>query len=376
MAEKSPTTIPVSTGAEAFLEQVRALGVVRYMFANTGTDHGPIIEALAKSGGEDPRGIRPIVVPHEMAAVSMAHGYYNVTHKPQMVLVHTLPGTANALGGILNANSSNVPLFLVAGRTPITEGELRGGKSQNIHWRQESRDQGNVVREFVKWDYEVRTNQNLAAVVSRAYKIAMSEPRGPVYLTLPREWLCEALESTQLSSGALEPASKTQANQASLEKAAELLIDAESPLIATKYLGRNPEAVDHLVELAELLSIPVVQQLNHVNFPTDHPLYVGSQTTKYAKNADLLFFIDIDVPWEPPSRSFLRDGAKIIHLERDPLFTAIPGWGFPADLPLTGCSEVTRPVLNPIIKAKLAAGTGSKSRLEERRKRIQSEHDA
>ena len=73
MTEKSATTIPVSTGAEAFLEQVRALGVVRYMFANTGTDHGPIIEALAKGGGEDPRGIRPIVVPHEMAAVSMAH---------------------------------------------------------------------------------------------------------------------------------------------------------------------------------------------------------------------------------------------------------------------------------------------------------------
>jgi acetolactate synthase-1/2/3 large subunit len=311
-----------------------------------------------------------------MAAVSMAHGYYNVTHKPQMVLVHTLPGTANALGGILNANSSNVPLFLVAGRTPITEGELRGGKSQNIHWRQESRDQGNVVREFVKWDYELRTNQNLAAVVSRAYKIAMSEPRGPVYLTLPREWLCEALESTQLPPGALEPASKTQADQASLEKAAELLIAAESPLIATKYLGRNPEAVAQLVELAELLAIPVVQQLNHVNFPTDHPLYVGTQTAKYAKDADLLFFIDIDVPWEPPSRSILRADVKIIHLERDPMFTAIPGWGFPADLPLTGCSEVSLPALNSIIKTKLAAGAGFKARLEERRKRIESEHAA
>ena len=376
MAEQSAKTIPVSTGAEAFLEQVRALGVVRYMFANTGTDHGPIIEALAKGGGEDPRGIRPIVVPHEMAAVSMAHGYYCVTQKPQMVLVHTLPGTANALGGILNANSSNVPLFLVAGRTPITEGELRGGKSQNIHWRQESRDQGNVVREFVKWDYEVRTNQNLAAVVSRAYKIAMSEPRGPVYLTLPREWLCETLELTQLPAGPLEPATKTQADQASLERAAELLIAAQSPLIATKYLGRNPEAVGHLVELAELLSIPVVQQLNHVNFPTDHPLYVGTQTTKYSKAADLLFFIDIDVPWEPPSRSFLRADVKIIHLERDPLFTAIPGWGFPADLPLTGCSEVTLPVLNSIIKAKLGAGAGSKAGREERRKRIESEHAA
>src|SRR6185436_9883214 len=286
MAEKSPRTVPVSSGAEAFLAQMKELGSVRYMFANTGTDHGPLIEAMAKTAREDPRDIQPVVVPHEQAAVSMAHGYYNVTHKPQMVLVHTLPGTANALGGVINAASCNVPLFLVAGRTPITEGELRAGKSQNIHWRQESRDQGNVVREFVKWDYEVRTNQNLAAVVSRAYKIAMSEPRGPVYLTLPREWLCEAMESTQLSSEPLTPATKMQADSAALEQAADLLIGAENPLIVTKYLGRNIEAVPLLVELAELLAIPVVQQLTCVNFPTDHPLYVGYQATKYSKNSD------------------------------------------------------------------------------------------
>ena len=371
------STVPVATGAEAFLAQMRALGSVRYMFANTGTDHGPLIEAMARTASEDPRDIRPIVVPHEQAAVSMAHGYYNVTQEPQMVLVHTLPGTANALGGIINAASANVPLFLVAGRTPITEGELRGGKSQNIHWRQESRDQGNIVREFVKWDYEVRTNQNLAAVVSRAYKIAMSEPRGPVYMTLPREWLAEALESTQVfAPDALAPASKMQADQASLEKTADWLIASESPLIVTKYLGRNPEAVQHLVELAELLAIPVVQQLSYVNFPTDHPLYLGTQTTKYARNADVLFFIDTDVPWEPPSRNILRDGVKIIHLERDPLFTGIPGWGFPADLPVTGCSDVSLPVLNAIIRSKLAAGAAAKGKVDERRKKTEAEHRA
>jgi len=376
MNEKNPTTVAVSSGAEAFLAQMKALGSVRYMFANTGTDHGPLIEAMAKTATEDPRDIKPIVVPHEQAAVSMAHGYYNVTQNPQMVLVHTLPGTANALGGIINAASCNVPLFLVAGRTPITEGELRGGKSQNIHWRQESRDQGNIVREFVKWDYEVRTNQNLAAVVSRAYKIAMSEPRGPVYMTLPREWLAEALESTQvLAPDSLTPASKMQADQASLEKAADWLIAAENPLIVTKYLGRNPEAVQSLIELAELLAIPVVQQLSYVNFPTDHPLYLGTQTTKYVRNSDLLFFIDTDVPWEPPSRSILRDGVKIIHLERDPLFTGIPGWGFPADLPVTGCSDVSLPVLNGIIRSKLAAGMVGKTKLDERRKKTEAEHN-
>jgi acetolactate synthase I/II/III large subunit len=377
MAAKSTTNVPVSSGAEAFLAQMKALGSVRYMFANTGTDHGPLIEAMAKTAKEDPRDIQPIVVPHEMAAVSMAHGYYNVTQKPQMVLVHTLPGTANALGGVINAASCNVPLFLVAGRTPITEGELRGGKSQNIHWRQESRDQGSIVREFVKWDYEVRTNQNLAAVVSRAYKIAMSEPRGPVYMTLPREWLCESLESTQLlSPESISPATKIQADQAALEKVADWLIASDSPLIVTKYLGRNPEAVSFLVELAESLAIPVVQQLSYVNFPTDHPLSLGTQAIKYVQHADLLFFIDTDVPWEPPSRSVLRDGVKIIHLERDPMFTAIPGWGFPADLPVAGCSEVSLPVLNAIIKAKVAAGAVVKHKVEERRKKTEAEHNA
>ena len=375
MTEKS-RTVPVGSGAEAFLAQAQTLGCVRYLFANTGTDHGPLIEALAKAAKEDPRDIQPIVVPHELAAVSMAHGYYNVTQYPQMVLVHTLPGTANALGGLINANSSNVPLFLLAGRTPITEGELRGGKSQNIHWRQESRDQGGIVREFVKWDYELRTNQNLPAVVARAYKIAMSEPRGPVYLTLPREWLCEVMESTQVISEPLVPASKAQADPAVLEQVAELLLAAERPLIVTKYLGRNPEAVAHLVALAEALSIPVVQNLNYVNFPTDNPLYVGNQTLKYAKDADVLFFMDIDVPWEPPRRDAIRSDVKIIHLERDPLFTGIPGWGFPADLPVTACSEIALPVLNSIIKTKLAAGAGDRGKLAERRKRTEAEHRA
>src|SRR5688572_9464919 len=376
MSKEKVKSLPVSTGAEAFLAQVRALGAVRYLFANTGTDHGPIIEALAKTANEDPNDLQPIVVPHELAAVSMAHGYYNITQKPQMVLVHTLPGTANALGGIINAQSANVPVLLVAGRTPITEGELRGGKSQNIHWRQESRDQGNIVREFVKWDYEVRTNQNLAAVVSRAFKIAMSEPRGPVYLTLPREWLCEALESTELSSDSLVPSTKMQADDAALEQAAELLIAAERPLIVTKYLGRNPEAVPLLVELAELLAIPVVQQMSYLNFPTDHPLYLGVQTIQHSKEADVLFFIDTDVPWEPPSRRFIRADAKIIHLERDPLFTGIPGWGFPADLPITGCSEISLPALTSIVRSKLQKSKTKQNHFEERRKRIEAGHHA
>src|ERR1044072_5892474 len=159
------------------------------------------------------------------------------------------------------------------------------------------------------------------------------------------------MESTQfLSSEALAPASKMQPDQAVLEKAADSLIASESPLIVTKYLGRNPDAVPLLVELAELLALPVVQQLSYVNFPTDHPLYLGVQAVKYVRQADLLFFIDTDVPWEPSSRYVLLEGVQIIHVERDPMFTAI-------------------------IRAKLAANPAMHGKLEERRKKIEGEHN-
>src|SRR6266545_1487123 len=173
MTEKSTTSVPVSSGAEAFLAQMKALGSVRYMFANTGTDHGPLIEAMAKTAKEDPRDIQPVVVPHEIAAVSMAHGYYNVTQKPQMVLVHTLPGTANALGGIINAASCNVPLFLVAGRTPITEGELRAGE-QDASGPGVAREGGRMADRFrqpADRHQISRTQSRSGAIFSRSRRV-------------------------------------------------------------------------------------------------------------------------------------------------------------------------------------------------------------
>jgi acetolactate synthase I/II/III large subunit len=376
MTQRDANEIPVANGAEAFLAQIRAQKSVRYIFANTGTDHGPIIEALARTAKEDPNDIQTLVVPHEQAAVSMAHGYYNVTGKPQVVLVHTLPGTANAVGGIMNAHSANVPLVLVAGRTPVTEGEVFGGKSRPIHWRQESRDQGAIIREFVKWDFENRSNRNLPTVVSRAFKVAMSEPRGPVYLVLPREWLAEPLTSTTVCEDSSAAATKSHADPKALEQAADWLLEAHSPLIATKYIGRNPEAVPVLVELAEVLATPVAQLLSYVNFPTDHPLYVGSEIGKQAKNADVVFLIDIDVPWLSLSKDVLGPGARLIHLERDPLFSSIPVWGFAADLPISGCSEIALPALVEIVKRKVGQNPSLKKGFEERRKKIQAEHDA
>ncbi len=143
---------------------------------------------FAAEGKEFPR---PILVPHEFTAVSMAHGYAMVTGEPQVVMVHVNVGTSNGLTGVMNASRANIPLIFTAGRTPITEGEVKGGRNLHIHWAQESFDQASMVREYVKWDYELRCFAQVEKVVDRALNIAMSEPKGPVYLSLPREVLAE-----------------------------------------------------------------------------------------------------------------------------------------------------------------------------------------
>ena len=143
-----------------------------------------------------------MVVPHENVAMAMAHGYYRIAGKPAAVMVHVTVGTANTLNGVINAARDNIPLLLAAGRTPITETGSIASRNRPIHWGQESFDQGGMLREYVKWDYELRAGQPVEAVVDRALDIAMSEPRGPVYLTLPREVLSSPSVETRREYGA------------------------------------------------------------------------------------------------------------------------------------------------------------------------------
>src|SRR5712691_13023764 len=184
------------TTSTAFLEALAEAGV-RYIFANLGSDHPGLIEALAQvnadgraalaggSGGSSPRGSRVpriIVCPHETVALSAAHAYAMVTGEPQAVIVHVDAGTLN-LGGVSNAMRGRAPVFIFAGAAPYTqEGELPGGRNEFIHWIQDVRDQRGILHNYVKYDNEIRTGRNVKQLVHRALQIARSEPAGPVYL--------------------------------------------------------------------------------------------------------------------------------------------------------------------------------------------------
>src|SRR5262245_19071399 len=116
--------IAIESTAEAYLEMLAARGV-EYLFATAGTDFAPLIEAYAKRGAQGQAVPRPITVPHEVPAVAMAHGYAMVTRRAQAVMVHVIVGAAHALGGVINAARSQVPMPCSAGRTPIPEGRRR-----------------------------------------------------------------------------------------------------------------------------------------------------------------------------------------------------------------------------------------------------------
>ena len=354
----------VESVAEAYLELLTARGV-EYLFANAGTDFAPIIEAYARRYALGQAAPRPMTIPHEIVAVAMAHGHAMVTGRAQAVMVHVIVGTANALGGIMNAARTNTPILFTAGRTPITEGGAPGSRNLHIHWAQESFDQGSIVREFVKWDYELRNGAQLETVVDRALALAHTEPRGPVYVTFPREVLAERLEAFSYSDPSRAPRpSDVVPDAAAVAEAAQLLASAQHPIVIAKSLGRDPRAVPALVQLAEALALPVVEQAHtHLNFPQDHPLHAGFDSTAHLADADLILVAESDVPWFPNVRS-PRPDARVIQIGVDPLFSRYPIRGFPGDVTLAGTPRLTLPAL-----AAAAAPLADRAAVAERRAR-------
>ena len=324
------------TAADAFLARLAARGV-EYLFANAGTDFSPVAEARAKGLALGTRMPEPVLVPHENLGVAMLHGFAMVTGRPQAMMVHVGMGTANALNGFINASRQNVPMLLCAGRSPLTEAPgLAGARNNYIHWAQEHFDQGAMLREFAKWDYELKHASQVQAAVDRALAIAQSEPKGPVYLTLPREIQAAPLEATIPADPVQVPASPPAADPDTLDAVARLIAQAQRPLLVTANGGRTPESSRAIAQLAQEFAIGVVQyRPRYMAISTEHPMHLGWDPHALLKDADLVLVVDCDVPWLP-RQGGPKDGARIVHIGPDPLFARYPMRGFRTDIALTG----------------------------------------
>ena len=322
-----------TSGGAALIARLKTLGI-DWIFANSGTDFPPIIEGLAEARAKGMDLPQAITVPHETAAVAMAHGAFFGSGRAQAVMVHTNVGLANAAIGAINARADNVPLLLFSGRTPTTERGRFGSRTVPIGWGQEMRDQTALVREACKWDYELRLPEQITELVDRAHGIANSVPRGPVYVSLPREVLCEQVPATD-ARPQMQPA-VSAARPADIEAAADLIAEARNPVIFAQRGAGSEAAFAALARMVETWAIPVSQYWAvQLAVPTDTPMAAGPDPAPLLAEADVVVVLDALAPWAPDQHGPAPE-ARVIQIGQDPLFSQTPIRNFRSDLSLPG----------------------------------------
>ena len=357
------------SGAEAFVEVLNAHGV-EHVFFNPGADTTPIQITVSRLIAAGKRAPRLVLCLDEAITVTAAHGHYMVSGRPQVALVHCELGTQRVGGAMLNAQLGRIPVILWAG--------LQHPSSPRTNWKQEPYDQGLIVRNSVKWDHQISGNENIVDVLQKAFQIAFTEPCGPVYLSFPIALLTEKIDKMKIPPSDIIPVSSAGAADADmLNQAAEILIEAENPLIVAGHCGRHHQSVASLVELAETLCAPVFNSQVRVNFPHTHPLCAGIEQIRGSRkgnpfaDADVLLVIDYDMPYA------MGDGlpgpdAKIIHIDLDPFTQGRPLWGRGSDIFIEADSREAIPALTKIISQKLTPE--KRARFQERFKQLESKH--
>lgn len=299
-------------GGEALIEAFRALEI-EHVFSSPGSEWAPVWEAFARQRRDGAAGPQYHDLTHETLAVAMATGYWLAKRRLAAVLLHTVPGLLQGGNAIHGALLAGAPM-LVASSESVTYGEGDGPDPGSQWYRNLSFVGGPhvVAAPFTKWAGHIPDVTTLYESVIRAGELAVRQPMGPVYLNVGLEallapWRAPKVRKQVAPSGArLSPPSE-------IDAVAAMLADASKPVILTESAGRDPLAFRALVELAELLAIPVIEPQSAIcaNFPKDHALHVGGDVS-LAAGADLVLLVACRSPWYPPSNDLAPDAHVVV----------------------------------------------------------------
>jgi acetolactate synthase I/II/III large subunit len=263
---------------------------------NPGASYRGLHDSLVNYGGN----VLPelILCQHEEIAVGMAHGFAKASHRPMAAIVHDVVGLLHSCMAIYYAYIDRAPVLILGATGPMNEAKRR----PRIDWIHTANIQGNAVRDYTKWDDQPSAIDGIPTSFARGYRVAMSEPQGPVYLCYDAQLQEDPLERqiAMPSPDAVKVPTRMAADPAALERLAEMLMKAERPVILAEYLGRDEAAVPELIRLAETLAIPVIDVRARHNFPTNHPLNVTD--TNVFEDADLLLALDVRDLERPTTR--------------------------------------------------------------------------
>ncbi len=351
------------TGSDFMVDVIKSLGI-EYVCANPGSSFRGLHESVINYGGN--RSPEFITCCHEESSVAIAHGYAKIEGKPLLVLAHGTVGIQHAAMAIYNAYCDRVPICMIGGN--IMDATKR---IPPVEWSHSVQDAAAMVRDYVKWDDLPTSLPHFAESAVRAYKIAMTPPMMPVLLVVDAELQENPIsdDGAALRVPSLVLAGPPQGDTASVAEAARLLVAAENPVVIADRAARTPAGMALLVELAEALQAPVIDQTGRLNFPSRHPLNQTERGRQLISNADVILGLEMNDVWgtlhsfrdqmNRTSQPITKPGVKVVHIGAATLFSKSNYQNFQRyselGLDIAADAEATLPSLTDAVKRQLTA---------------------
>ncbi len=315
--------------------------------------------------------------------MAVAHGYGKAKGRPMAAIVHDVVGLLHATMAVYVAWLDRAPVLVLGATGPMAVEQRRPW----IDWIHTALVQGQAVRDYVKWDDQPASLSSIVESFIRAHRIAMTEPWGPVYLCFDAALQEQRLEGAIPipAIGRFAPPAPVQGDPRALEAAARCLLEAAHPVVLADYVGRSARGVEALVELAELLALPVIDLGSRFNFPNTHPLDLAGAEEDLLPQADLVLALDVfDLQkaletvdrTSRLARPLIRDGTKVIHISLNDLgvraWTQEFGRLQPVDLAITADTSVALPALTALCRALVEGEEGRGGRRRARRATLEA----
>jgi acetolactate synthase-1/2/3 large subunit len=365
-------------GSDFMVDVIKSLGF-EYVASNPGSSFRALHESIVNYGGN--KNPEFLTCCHEESSVAMAHGFAKIEGKPLAVMAHGTVGLQHAAMAIYNAYCDRVPVYVILGNA-MNATERRPG----VEWAHSVQDAAAMVRDYIKWDDQPASLQHFAESAVRAYKIAMTPPMMPVLLVADGELQEEPVEERHpLRIPKLTLAAPPQGDSGAVAETARLLVATENPVILADRAARTPAGMKLLVELAETLQAPVIDQGGRMNFPSRHPLNQAGGRALLA-NADVILGLELWDFWgtvnnyrdqqERTWRSITKPDAKLVSITASDLYTKSNYQDFQrypeVDIAMAADAEATLPALIEACKRLITADR--KRAFEDRGKKLAAAH--
>ena len=355
---------------EVFVETLNAHGVDK-IFINPGFESIEFMSEVAATRVSGKKSPQLVLCLDESVAAAAAYGNYMVSGNPQVVMVHSEIGSLQLGGNLQNLQWGRVPVVILA-----ADQEIESGRTL---WNGQPFDQGGIVRNSMKYDRRLMGDEDLHEVLTDAFRIACTEPKGPVYVCFPLWYLGGEQEKPERVMAA-ETTPLPAVDMVALEEMADILLAAKYPMLVSGNAGRHMQNVLALVSLAETIGAAVLTGYSWMNFPTNHPLCFGIEQIGGGRKmdagydeADVIIAIDYDEPYvnnAPPPKA----DAKILHIDIDPLTQGRPLWGRGADIFIKADAREAIVVLEKLLKEKITASM--QTEIDARFKRLSERNES